>query len=62
MCETLNNIVKAYPGISGAIIHNDRGSEDICQKYQDEIRRYGIQQGINSAGGRRYDNARCENM
>lgn len=60
--QTLKNTVKAYPSIRGAIIHSDRGSQYTSQAYRDEIRQYGIQQSMNSAGGRCHDNARCESM
>ena len=60
--QTLKNTVKAYPGIRGAIIHSDRGSQYTSQAYRDAIRQYGIQQSMNSAGGRCHDNARCESM
>ncbi len=52
------NAANPYPGIRGAIIHSDRGS----QLYRDAIHQYGIQQSMNSAGGRCHDNARCESM
>ena len=60
--QTLKNTVKAYPSIRGAIIHSDRGSQYTSQAYRDAIRQYGIQQSMNSAGGRCHDNARCESM
>ena len=60
--QTLENAVKAYPGIRGAIIHSDRGSQYTSQHYRDAIRKYDIQQSMNSAGGRCHDNARCESM
>ena len=60
--QTLENTAKAYPGIRGAIIHSDRGSQYTSQLYRDAIQQYGIQQSMNSAGGRCHDNARCENM
>lgn len=60
--QTLENTVKAYPGIRGAIIHSDRGSQYTSQLYRDTIHKYGIQQSMNSAGGRCHDNARCESM
>ena len=60
--QTLENTAKAYPGIRGAIIHSDRGSQYTSQLYQDTIRQYNIQQSMNSAGGRCHDNARCESM
>ena len=60
--QTLENVAKAYPGIRGAIIHSDRGSQYTSQLYRDAIHQYGIQQSINRAGGRCHDNARCESM
>lgn len=60
--QTLENTAKAYPGIRGAIIHSDRGSQYTSQLYRDAIRQYDIQQSMNSAGGRCHDNARCESM
>lgn len=60
--ETLENASKAYPDIRGAIIHSDRGSQYTSQIYREAIRKYGIQQSMNSAGGRCHDNARCESM
>ena len=60
--QTLENTAKAYPGIRGAIIHSDRGSQYTSRLYRDVIQRYGIQQSMNRAGGRCYDNARCESM
>ena len=60
--QTLENAVKLHPGIRGAIIHSDRGSQYTSQLYRDAIGKYGIQQSMNSAGGRCHDNARCESM
>ena len=60
--RTLENAAKTYPDIHGAIIHSDRGSQYTSQLYQDVIRKYGIRQSMNSAGGRCHDNARCESM
>ena len=60
--QTLENASKAYPDIRGAILHSDRGSQYTSQIYQEAIYRYGIQQSMNSAGGRCHDNARCESM
>ena len=60
--RTLENAAKTYPGIHGAIIHSDRGSQYTSQLYRETIRKYGIQQSMNSAGGRCHDNARCESM
>ena len=60
--QTLDNAVKAYPDIHGAIIHSDRGSQYTSQLYRDAVAKYGIQQSMNSDGGRCHDNARCESM
>ena len=60
--QTLENTVKAYPSIRGAIIHSDRGSQYTSQAYRAAIRQYGLQQSMNSAGGRCHGNARCESM
>ena len=60
--QTLENTVKAYPGVRGAVIHRDRGRQYTSQLYRNTIHKYGIQQSMNSAGGRCHDNARCESM
>ena len=61
-CHTIENAQKAYPKITGCIIHSDRGSQYTSNEYRDVIRKYGIIQSMNSAGGRCHDNARCESM
>ena len=60
--STLRNAVNAYPGLKGAIIHSDRGSQYTSEEYRSAVLRYGIRQSMNSAGGRCHDNARCESM
>ncbi len=60
--QTLENTFNAYPGIRGAIIHSDRGSRYTSRLYRDAVRQYGIQQSMNSTGGRCHDNARCESI
>lgn len=60
--QTLENASKAYPDIRGAIVHSDRGSQYTSQIYREAICRYGIQQSMNSAGGKCHDNARCESI
>lgn len=35
--QTLENTAKAYPGIRGAIIHSDRGSQYTSQLYREAI-------------------------
>ena len=63
LCEqTLDNAVKAYPALRGAIIHSDRGTQYTSELYRKAINQYGIRQSMNRAGGRCHDNARCESM
>ncbi len=63
LCEkTLENAYKAYPNIRGCILHSDRGTQYTSELYRNAIKRYGIQQSMNSSGGRCHDNARCESM
>lgn len=63
LCErTLENAVRAYPALKGAVIHSDRGSQYTSGTYRGSIAKYGILQSMNSAGGRCHDNARCESM
>lgn len=60
--ETLRSAVKSYPGLRGAIIHSDRGSQYTSAEYRNAIDKYGIIQSMNSAGGRCHDNAKCESL
>lgn len=60
--QTLENALTAYPSLEGAIIHSDRGTQYISEVYRQNIRKHGIHQSMNSAGGRCHDNARCESM
>ena len=60
--QTLDNARKSYPGINGCIIHSDRGSQYTSTEYRETIKKYGIIQSMNSAGGRCHDNARCESV
>lgn len=63
LCEkTLENTYKAYPEISGCILHSDRGTQYTSELYRKAIKKFGILQSMNSAGGRCHDNARCESM
>ena len=61
-CHTLENANKSYPDIKGCIIHSDRGSQYTSEEYRAAVKKYGIIQSMNSAGGRCHDNARCESM
>ena len=60
--RTVENAVMAYPGLRGAIIHSDRGSQYTSEAYRDTLRKHQIRQSMNSDGGRCHDNARCESM
>jgi transposase InsO family protein len=60
--QTVENAVKAYPGIKGAILHSDRGSQYTSEKYRLAIAESGLVQSMNSTGGRCHDNARCESF
>lgn len=60
--QTLDNACKAYPGLKGAIVHSDRGSQYTSQNYRNAIEKHSIRQSMNSDGGRCHDNARCESM
>ena len=60
--NTLANAYMAYPDLRGAIVHSDRGSQYTSDLYRKIIKKYGIIQSMNSAGGRCHDNARCESM
>lgn len=63
LCKrTLENAVRAYPALRGAVIHSDRGTQYTSEIYRKAAARYGIRQSMNSAGGRCHDNARCESM
>ena len=61
-CHALENANKSYPDIKGCIIHSDRGSQYTSEEYRAAVKKYGIIQSLNSAGGRCHDNARCESM
>ena len=60
--HTLDSAYKTYQGLRGAIIHSDRGTQYISKEYRKSIKKYGIKQSMNGAGGRCHDNARCESM
>lgn len=60
--RTVENALKAYPTLRGAIIHSDRGSQYTSEAYRETLRKNQIRQSMNSDGGRCHDNARCESM
>ena len=60
--DTLRSAIVAYPGLRGAIVHSDRGSQYTSCEYRGAVEKYGIIQSMNSAGGRCHDNAKCESL
>ena len=60
--KTVENAVKAYPALRGAILHSDRGNQNTSGLYRQIIQKAGLRQSMNSAGGRCHGNARCESM
>jgi transposase InsO family protein len=44
------------------LLHSDRGSQYTSYAYRKALQEYGIQQSMNSAGGRCHDNAKCESI
>jgi putative transposase len=60
--ETLRSALLAYPGLRGAIVHSDRGSQYTSEEYRQAVNKYTITQSMNSAGGRCHDNAKCESL
>lgn len=60
--QTLENAVRSYPQLKGAVLHSDRGTQYTSKEYRKAIKKHRINQSMNSAGGRCHDNARCESM
>lgn len=63
LCDrTLESVALKYgkAAIKGLITHSDRGSQYTSELYRNTIRKYEIQQSMNSAAGKCHDNARCE--
>lgn len=60
--QTVERACLAYPGLRGAVLHSDRGSQYTSGAYRKILERHGIRQSMNSDGGRCHDNARCESM
>jgi transposase InsO family protein len=60
--DTLKSACLAYPGLRGAIVHSDRGSQYTSGEYRRAVGKYGIVQSMNGAGGRCHDNAKCESL
>ena len=57
--HTLENAATAYPSLKGAILHSDRGAQYTSEAYRQALRKYGIRQSMNSAGGRCSASARA---
>lgn len=63
LCKsTVENAYLSYPGLRGAVIHSDRGSQYTSYTYRETLKKYGIRQSMNGSGGRCHDNAKCESM
>jgi transposase InsO family protein len=60
--NTLENAYLSYPNLRGAIAHSDRGSQYTSEAYRKAIKKFGLIQSMNSAGGRCHDNAKCESL
>ena len=60
--DTLDNVMKAYPDLKGAIIHSDRGSQYTSQFSRVTIAKYNVIHSMNTDIGRCHDNARCKSM
>jgi len=60
--RTLVNAATAYPGLRGAIVHFNRGSQYTSELYRRTAARCGVRRSMNSEGGRCHDNVRCESM
>ncbi len=54
--RTLNGALAAYPGLRGAILHSDRGSQYTSGAYRAAVENNGIRQSMNSDGGCCHDN------
>ena len=60
--DTLKSACISYPELRGAIVHSDRGSQYTSDEYRKAVMKFGIDQSMNSAGGRCHDNAKCESL
>lgn len=60
--QTIRNAMLTYPELKGCIIHSDRGTQYTSELYRKELKKHGLIQSMNSAGGRCHDNARCESI
>ena len=62
VCRALNMAIKNKRPSQGLIVHSDRGSQYTSELYKSSLKKLGIKQSMNSAGGRCHDNARCESI
>lgn len=60
--KTLESAALKYgkTAIKGLIVHSDRGSQYTSELYRNTIKKYEIEQSMNSVAGKCHDNARCE--
>ena len=59
--DTLKAAVNRYPGLKGAIIHSDRGSQYTSEAFREALASYGMLQSL-SGVDHCYDNARMESF
>jgi transposase InsO family protein len=57
--DTIKMAAKMHK-IRGLQAHSDRGSQYTSKEYRKILKKFGVVQSMNSAGGRCHDNARCE--
>lgn len=60
--DSLKSAVAFYPGLRGALVHSDRGTQYTSNEYRQAVRNLEIVQSMNSAGGRCHDNAKAESL
>lgn len=60
--RTIENAYNRYPALTGSIAHSGRGVQYTSDLYRRALKRCGIVQSMNSAGGRCHDNAKCESI
>ena len=58
-CMSLRQAATRFD-LRGAVIHDDRGGQYTSHEFRKLVESLGMHQSMNSAGGRCYDNARCE--
>jgi transposase InsO family protein len=58
-CMSLQQAATRFD-LRGAVIHDDRGGQYTSYEFRELVKSLQMRQSMNSAGGRCYDNARCE--